>query len=44
MMMNFTGAWFLMGWLLWLAVTVYLLVLATRFVSAVERIADRMGP
>lgn len=27
----------------WLAVMLYLLFLATRFVTAVERIADRMG-
>lgn len=27
----------------WLAVMLYVLFLATRFVTAVERIADRMG-
>lgn len=39
-----------LGWLppllvglIWLGVVVYLMALATRFVAAVERIADRMG-
>lgn len=44
-MMNFSfGLWFVLGWLIWLGVAIYLLMLATRFVNAVERIADRMGP
>lgn len=30
-------------WLVYLGIGIYLLVLATRFVRAVERIADRMG-
>lgn len=42
MMFNFAGFWFLVGWLIWLAVTIYVLMLASRFVSAVERIAARM--
>lgn len=29
--------------LTWLGVMIYLLVLGTRFVNAVERIADKMG-
>ncbi|MGD8330905.1 MAG: hypothetical protein PVJ49_15860 [Acidobacteriota bacterium] len=42
-MMNFTGGFlFLIGWLVWLGVSIYLLVLATRFVNAVELIAARM--
>lgn len=30
------------GFLVWLAVVVYVLVLATRFVNAVEKIAEKM--
>jgi hypothetical protein len=36
------GLGFLAG-LIWLAVIIYLLTLATRFVRAIERIADRTG-
>ena len=32
----------LFGFLVWLAVVVYVLVLATRFVNAVEKIAEKM--
>lgn len=44
MPMNGTGFVFILTSLIWLAVLVYLLVLAGRFVNAVERIADRIGP
>lgn len=44
MSMGFGEIWFLLGWLIWLAVTIYVLMLASRFVSAVERIAARMPP
>ncbi len=39
----FTGGLFALFWIIQLAVAVYLLILATRFVNAVERIADRTG-
>lgn len=42
MMYNFTGFWFLLTSLVWLAVVVYVLILAGRFVTAVERIADNL--
>lgn len=29
--------------IIWLAVVIYLITLASRFVSAVERIADKLG-
>lgn len=39
-----------LGWLppllfglIWLVLLIYLVILATRFVNAVERIADKMG-
>lgn len=42
-MMNFAvGFWFVLVWLVWLGIAIYLLMLATRFVNAVERIADNM--
>jgi hypothetical protein len=44
MPVNGAGLIFILTSLVWLAVLVYLLVLAGRFVAAVERIADRMGP
>lgn len=34
---------FILGAVIWLAVIVYLLILATRLVKAVEKIADKMG-
>ena len=36
------GGWWFAG-LIWLAVVIYGLILATRFVSAIERMADALG-
>jgi hypothetical protein len=30
-------------WIVWLGVVIYLITLASRFVSAVERMADKIG-
>ncbi|MBI4502167.1 MAG: hypothetical protein HY700_13525 [Gemmatimonadetes bacterium] len=36
------GGWWFAG-LIWLAVVIYGLILATRFVRAIERMADALG-
>jgi len=41
--MNVLGVFPLLFGLIWLGLIIYLIVLATRFVNAVERIADKIG-